>query len=281
MLDLSVLVQGEGQCGFFRFLDQPAEKARKPSNYAQASDGGTGYEGTAEGDKPPGGGSQALQCHCGQDAVEITSHSAANPDRIFYKCPKTQVCFPDHSHIAALPNSSTNPTSQFLDCSYWLKHLYCCLVLHKIPRGTCHIMRHQWRALQAEGRCRFFKWQDELGNGPIAPQQQPGPAARQPSSPQGGNPHGNWTSNTSQGVPAAAAGGSGVFADEGELMLDVEGQIWQPHDTIAASTPIGSIILMLMPWFAIICALACSGSCCWFMQHHNTDVDVAHIMLSL
>ncbi|DBB09155.1 TPA: hypothetical protein ACH3X3_007760 [Trebouxia sp. C0006] len=139
--------QGEGQCGFFRFQDQPAEKARKPSNYAQASDGGTGYEGTAEGDKPPGGGSQALQCHCGQDAVEITSHSAANPDRVFYKCPKTQ----------------------------------------------------------AEGRCRFFKWQDELGNGPTALQQQPGPAVPSPQRP-----------NKSEGAPAAAAGGSGVFADEGD-----------------------------------------------------------------
>ncbi len=106
--DLSVRVQGEGQCGFFRFQDQPAEKAGKPFNYAQASDGGTGYEGTAEGDNLPGGGSQALQCHCGQDAVEITSHSAANPDRVFYKCPKTQVNSPDHSHFAALPNSSTN-----------------------------------------------------------------------------------------------------------------------------------------------------------------------------
>ncbi len=142
-------------------------------------------------------------------------------------------------------------------------------------------MCHQWHVLQAEGRCRFFKWQDELGNGPTAPQQQPEPAARQPPSPQGGNPHGNRTSNTSQGVPAAAAGGSGVFADEGELMLDIEAQIWQPHDTIGASTPIGSIILMLMPWFAIICASACSGSCCGFMQHHNANVDIVHIMLSL
>ena len=105
--DLSVLVQGEGQCGFFRFQDQPAEKARKPFNYAQTSDGGTGYEGTAEEDKPLGGGSQALQCLCGQDAVEITSHSAANPGRVFYKCPKTQVSSPDHSCIAALSNPST------------------------------------------------------------------------------------------------------------------------------------------------------------------------------
>jgi len=112
-------------------------------------------------------------------------------------------------------------------------------------------MCHQWHGLQAEGRCRFFKWQDELGNGPTAPQQQSGPAAQQPAvpSPQGGNPHGNWTSNKSQGVPAAAAGGSGVFADEGELMLDIVGQIWQQHDTIAVSTSIGSIILVLMPWF--------------------------------
>ncbi|KAL0025213.1 hypothetical protein WJX77_007617 [Trebouxia sp. C0004] len=146
--------KGEGQCGFFRFQDQPAEKARKPFNYAQASDGSTGYEDTVRGDKPPGS-SQALQCHCGQDAVEITSHSAANPDRVFYKCPKTQ----------------------------------------------------------AEGRCRFFKWQDELGNGPTAPQQQPGPAVL---SPQGMGTHGKWMSNKSHGLPAAAAGGSGVFADEGD-----------------------------------------------------------------
>ncbi|KAL0027375.1 hypothetical protein WJX79_006251 [Trebouxia sp. C0005] len=175
---------GEGQCGFFRFQDQPAEKARKPFNYAQTSDGGTGYEGTAEEDKPLGGGSQALQCLCGQDAVEITSHSAANPGRVFYKCPKTQ----------------------------------------------------------AEGRCRFFKWQDELGNGPTAPQQQPGPTARQPAvpSPQGGNPHGNWTSNKSQGVSAAAAGGSGVFADEGDDFDDNFGALtsWLrlPRMTGAGST---------------------------------------------
>ena len=104
-------------------------------------------------------------------------------------------------------------------------------------------MCHQWHDMQAEGRCRFFKWQDELDNGPgpTAPQQQSGPAARQPAvpSPQGGNPHGNWTSDKSQGAPAAAAGGSGVFADEGELMLDIEVQSWQQHDIIAAAMSTG------------------------------------------
>jgi len=134
----------------------------------------------------------------------------------------------------------------------------CCLMLHKISKETCLTMCHQWHGLQAEGRCRFFKWQDELGNGPTAPQQQSGPAAQQPAvpSPQGGNAHGNWMSNKSQGLPAAAAGGSGVYADEGELMLDIEAQVWQQHDTLAASMSIGSNILVLMH-DALVCHCPC------------------------
>jgi len=142
------------------------------------------------------------------------------------------VSSPDPSHIAALSKSSKRPKSQSLDCSQWLEDLWCCLMLHKISKETCLTMCHQWHGLQAEGRCRFFKWQDELGNGPTAPQQQSGPAAQQPAvpSPQGMNAHGNRMSNKAQGVPAAAAGGSGVFADEGELMLDIEAQVWQQHE---------------------------------------------------
>lgn len=73
--------------------------------------------------------------------------------------------------------------------------------------------------LQAEGRCRFFKWQDQLDNNSAPPQQPPQPAANVPG-PQGGN----RPANTPQGIPAAAAGGSGVFADEGKLLLDFNAQ---------------------------------------------------------
>ena len=155
-----------------------------------------------------------------------------------------------------MSNSCTNPKSQSLDCSYWLKDLYCCLVLHKTPKETCHSMWHQWHGLQAEGRCRFFKWQDELGNGPTALQQQPGPAVPSPQRP-----------NKSEGAPAAAAGGSGFFADEGELTLDTEGQIWQQHDTFAVSTSVGSIILMLRD-DALLCQCLCVSLCSGLLLVH-------------
>jgi len=174
---------------------------------------------------------------------------------VFYKCPKTQVSSPDPSHIAALSKSSKRPKSQSLDCSQWLEDLWCCLMLHKISKETCLTMCHQWHGLQAEGRCRFFKWQDELGNGPTAPQQQSGPAAQQPAvpSPQGMNAHGNRMSNKAQGVPAAAAGGSGVFADEGELMKRRFGSSMK---NLAASMSMGSNILVLMH-DALVCHCPC------------------------
>ena len=61
---------------------------------------------------------------------------------------------------------------------------------------------------QAEGRCKFFKWQDELQNNPS---QQPAlksgsQATYQPAS-------------TAQAAPSSAAGGSGVFADGGTAPL--------------------------------------------------------------
>ena len=61
--------------------------------------------------------------------------------------------------------------------------------------------------MQADGRCRFFKWQDELGSGQTPPQQRSQPQT-------GSGPAESYRpSHTPQGAPAAAIGGSGVFAD--------------------------------------------------------------------
>ena len=59
---------------------------------------------------------------------------------------------------------------------------------------------------QAEGRCKFFKWQDELLNSQAPPQQ---PALG--LGPQTAHP----PASNSQAAPSAVAGGSGVFADGG------------------------------------------------------------------
>ena len=85
---LHAFAQEEGQCGFFQWQDPPAEKARKLD---QPLDGAAAYTNNAEANQPLVSNPAALQCNCGLEAVEITSHSAANPDRVFYKCPKTEV----------------------------------------------------------------------------------------------------------------------------------------------------------------------------------------------
>ena len=53
----------------------------------------------------PSGHTAAVQCRCGLEAVEITSNSAANPGRVFYKCPKAEVSLPlllCHSQVSVL-----------------------------------------------------------------------------------------------------------------------------------------------------------------------------------
>ena len=85
---MNASAQEDGQCGFFQWQDPPAEKARKLD---QPSDGAAAYTDNAGANQPLVSNPEALQCNCGLEAVEITSHSAANPDRIFYKCPKTEV----------------------------------------------------------------------------------------------------------------------------------------------------------------------------------------------
>ena len=85
---LDASAQEEGQCGFFQWQDPPAEKARKLDHPA---DGAAAYTDSAGANQPLVSNPEALQCNCGLEAVEITSHSAANPDRVFYKCPKTEV----------------------------------------------------------------------------------------------------------------------------------------------------------------------------------------------
>lgn len=67
-------------------------------------------------------------------------------------------------------------------------------------------------SLQGEGKCRFFKWQDELDSN-----QQPLQQQSQPAVPVAGPPGNDRPASTPQGIPTAAAGGSGVFADEGGL----------------------------------------------------------------
>ncbi|KAL3133169.1 hypothetical protein ABBQ38_007062 [Trebouxia sp. C0009 RCD-2024] len=57
---------------------------------------------------------------------------------------------------------------------------------------------------QAEGRCKFFKWQDELLKSSALPPQQPGDS---------GSQAGNPPASNMQAPPSAMPGGSGVFAD--------------------------------------------------------------------
>ena len=94
--------------------------------------------------------------------------------------------------------------------------------------------------LQAEGRCRFFKWQDQLDNN-SAPPQQP---HHQPATHVQRLQAGNRLANTPQGIPAAAAGGSGVFADEGKLLLGFYAQP-QLHDVGSVSDAITAHTTML------------------------------------
>lgn len=58
---------------------------------------------------------------------------------------------------------------------------------------------------QADGRCKFFKWQDELLNSNVPPPQQP----------DSGSQAGNQPASNMQAAPSAVPGGSGVFADGG------------------------------------------------------------------
>ncbi len=88
---VSVQPQEEGQCGFFQWQDQPAENSRKHPNLLQ--DRNQAYGDGAEERLLPKSSSQTLQCHCGLEPVEFTSHSAANPDRVFYRCPNSEVQF--------------------------------------------------------------------------------------------------------------------------------------------------------------------------------------------
>ena len=74
------------------------------------------------------------------------------------------------------------------------------VVMHSNIASNCQSM------IQAEGRCKFFKWQDELLNG-----QTP---AQQPALMSGSQAAHQSTSNL-QTAPSGVAGGSGVFADGG------------------------------------------------------------------
>ena len=62
--------------------------ARAGGSYQQEAAGGGGGAGGGAG--PAQGGSEP-QCGCGVPARELTSRSAANPGRVFYKC-ATQAC---------------------------------------------------------------------------------------------------------------------------------------------------------------------------------------------
>lgn len=81
-------LQEDGQCGFFQWQDQPPRKQQIQG----AFDVGEQHTPNPEADstlQAP----QTPQCRCGLEAVEITSNSAANPGRAFYKCPKNEVSY--------------------------------------------------------------------------------------------------------------------------------------------------------------------------------------------
>lgn len=81
-----VALQEDGQCGFFQWQDQPPRKQQVQ---------GTFHSGEQQNSNPEDGGNlqgpQTPECRCGLEAIEITSNSAANPGRVFYKCPKNEV----------------------------------------------------------------------------------------------------------------------------------------------------------------------------------------------
>ena len=180
-------MQEEGQCGFFQWQDQP-ELPRKQAKQGESV--GEQQDRSQEADD----GLQAPetpQCKCGLEAVEITSHSATNPGRVFYKCPKNEV--------------GTSMQMQHVDGH---KKSDCVCKSHVIRCTAMTIL------VQAEGRCKFFKWQDELLNAQTASQQQSGPVIHALAVQGFAKP-----ANTSQPIPPAATGGSGVFADGGMQVL--------------------------------------------------------------
>lgn len=81
-------LQEEGQCGFFQWQDQVASQAKKQYQSAAGQDASyaAGLDTNSEPHAP-----ETPQCRCGLIAVQITSQSAANPGRTFYKCPKSEV----------------------------------------------------------------------------------------------------------------------------------------------------------------------------------------------
>lgn len=177
-------VQEDGQCGFFQWQDQPLKKQQ---NQGISSIGGqqickTEADGNLQGPQTP-------ECRCGLEAVEITSNSTANPGRVFYKCPKNEVSCGTLYITCSIDTTYKTRKQQFTE---WLYYCLWCMV------SSC--------MTQAEGRCKFFKWQDELLASQAPPQQ---PALG--SGPQTAH----LPASNSQAAPSAVAGGSGVFADGG------------------------------------------------------------------
>ena len=69
------------RCGFFQWQDQAAHKQ---PNQGQRDD---------RGDlQPEADNGRQVQCACGLPATELTSHSAKNPNRVFYKCGNQGQC---------------------------------------------------------------------------------------------------------------------------------------------------------------------------------------------